>query len=88
MDFEQKEWVAGVDDLPGANDMNRIEQGISDAHQKLQDLPSNLDGEIIGRIKLIERLDAGAKVADVGLKLNELIDAIVGALATDDADAE
>lgn len=88
MGFEQKEWIAGVDDLPGASDMNRIEQGISDAHQKLQELPRNLDAETIDRIKLIEKLDAGAKVADVGLKLNELIDAIVGTPTADDTDAK
>ena len=78
MGFEKKEWVSGVDDLPGAKDMNRIEQGISDAHQKLQDLPGNLDADIVDRIKLIERLDSGAKVADVSSKLNELLDAIIG----------
>lgn len=88
MGFEQKEWIAGVDDLPGASDMNRIERGISDAHQKLQELPRNLDAETIDRIKLIEKLDAGAKVADVGLKLNELIDVIVGMPTADDTDAK
>lgn len=75
MTFKKKEWVAGVDDLPGAGDMNRIEQGIADAHNALENVPGD---SISALVAVIPKLEAGAKVADVVSTVNQLIDVLSG----------
>lgn len=63
--FEKKEWKKGDQIL--ADDLNRIELGITD------------NDSAIERIKLLPKLENGAKNADIIKSYNALIDAVNGA---------
>lgn len=83
--YEKKEWVAGVDKLPGASDMNRIEEGLDRAYDEIEALQTTV-GSLVKDHSLhaeniksaLEPLPDNAKVADVVAAFNKLVEAIKG----------
>lgn len=82
--FEKRTWVS-TDSHPGASDLNRIENGIEDAHKKIDEMNGvtvpllpikTSEAQIIDRVKHLELLPDGAKVADVTKAFNDLLTAI------------
>ncbi len=81
--YEKKEWVAGVDKLPGASDMNRIEEGIDSAYGEIEALQDTVNSlkEALQTEKIksaVDPLPDNAKVADVVAAFNKLVEAIKG----------
>lgn len=94
MTYVKRKWVP-TDSHPGASDLNRIEDGIESAHQKIAEiniqpaepkvLTSNAE-DLIERVKLLPKLDDKAKTADIIKAYNALIDAVSGIATVDHSD--
>lgn len=83
--YEKKEWIAGIDKLPGASDMNRIEEGLDRAYDEIEALQTTVSSLMkdhslhAENIKsALEPLPDNAKVADVVAAFNKLVEAIKG----------
>lgn len=95
--FEKRTWNKG-DGFPGARDLNRIEGGIELAHDRLKAIEELEPGsqeprvitintdDLVERIKQISKLEPGAKVADLVVAFNGLVDALTGIESTEGAD--
>lgn len=84
--FEKRTWVS-TDSHPGASDLNRIENGIEDAHKKIDEMNGitvplspiqTSEALIVERVKSLPQLASNAKPAEIAKAYNDLLSVLQG----------